>query len=84
MKWKINAKNMENKMETTIICWGNIEIMENKIETTIICWGNIGIMENKMETNETLFSAHILRVREPSFLPEKHFCGCIGFIVPLK
>ena len=41
---------MENKMETTIVHWGNIGIMENKMETTIVHWGNIGIMENKMET----------------------------------
>ena len=26
---------MENKMETTIVYWGNIEIMEKKMETTI-------------------------------------------------
>ena len=27
---------MENEMETTIVCWGNIGIMENRIETTIM------------------------------------------------
>ena len=26
---------MENKMETTIVCWGYIGIMENEMETTI-------------------------------------------------
>ena len=25
---------MENKMETAIVCWGNIGIMEKKMETT--------------------------------------------------
>ena len=33
---------MEKKMETTVICWGNIGIMEKKMETTIR--GYIGIM----------------------------------------
>ena len=27
---------MENKMETTIVYWGNIGIMEKKMETTIV------------------------------------------------
>ena len=26
---------MENKMETTMVYWGNIGIMENQMETTI-------------------------------------------------
>ena len=28
---------MENKMETTIVCWGCIGIMENTMESTIRC-----------------------------------------------
>ena len=28
-----------NKMETTVVYWGNIETMENEMETTIVYWG---------------------------------------------
>ena len=45
---------MENKMETTSVCWAflgfRVGIMENKMETTTISWGYIGIVEKKMET----------------------------------
>ena len=34
----------ENKMETTIVDWGNIGIMENIMETTMVDWGDVGIL----------------------------------------
>ena len=40
---------MENKVETTVVHWGNFRIMENKMETPIVNWCNMGIIENKME-----------------------------------
>ena len=36
-------------METTIVCWGYIEVMEQKMETTIVYWGYIGVMEKKLK-----------------------------------
>ena len=32
---------MENKLETTIVYWGYIEIMENQMETTTVYWGYV-------------------------------------------
>ena len=48
---------MEEKMETTTVCWGYIGIMEEKMETTTVCWGYIGIMEEKMETTTVYASS---------------------------
>ena len=38
------------EVETTIVCWGYIEIMEKNMETAVVYWVNIGMMENRMET----------------------------------
>ena len=33
---------MENKMETTIVCWVYTGIVENKMESTVVYWVILG------------------------------------------
>ena len=77
-KTKVRLRNlgtfigiMENKMETTIVCWGCMRIMENEMETTIVYWGSIGIMEIKMESGNVAY-------RTQGFRRSTFMFGCRG------
>ena len=50
---------MQDKLETTIVYWGNIGIMEHNMEATIEYWGNIGIMENNMGQHKETFDTYV-------------------------